>query len=278
VDDDAPAGEGGVGQGRRGDGRSAVLVLLADAATVAGITVLPGFSPKQIHVVKGTTEGGLNLSLDRGDDPGHVGIVDASGKHVALEFAKKVPAVHVALTISPGAFNDEKSLSLRTIRHEMLHVRHRQLTLAAIAEWHKAKRPDGFGKWVGKNAKRLKLSAADVVLVQQGAKGGQINTEVLAYVEGFMTEYHLTKPTKDGTAMAFFELLGAVETKKFLTWQGADQKVRDEATSRLKGYWSTLGPKHQERWKEWVVDGVAKSRADTTGRKEFFDALAVFVS
>ena len=57
-------------------------VLLADVATVAGITILPGFSPQQIHVVKGTTEGGLNLSLDHGDDPGHVGIVDASGKHV----------------------------------------------------------------------------------------------------------------------------------------------------------------------------------------------------
>ena len=117
-----------------------------------------------------------------------------------------------------------------------------------------------------------------MVLVQKGAQGGQVNTEVLAYVEGFMTEYHLTKPTKDGTAMAFFELLGAVETKKYLTWRQADQKVRDEALARLKGYWATLGPQHQERWKEWVANGVANHGADTTGRKEFFAALAAFVT
>jgi hypothetical protein len=253
------------------------LVLLADAATVAGITILPGFSPTQINVVKGKTAGGLNLSLDRGDDPGHVGIVDASGTHVALEFAKKVPAVEVALTISPRAFNDDKSLSLRTIRHEMLHARHRQMTLAAVAAWHKAKRPKPFGEWVGKNAKRLKLSDADVVLVQKGAEGGHINTEVLAYVEGFMTEFHLTKPTKAGTEMAFVELLGAVETTKFFTWKNADQKVRDEALARLKGYWATLGAQHQERWKEWVANGVAKNATNKDGRKEFFAALATFV-
>jgi len=77
--------------------------------------------------------------------------------------------------------------------------------------------------------------------------------------------------------MAFFELLGAVETKKFLTWQQADPKVRDEAMARLKGYYATLGKAHQDRWKEWVADGVAKYGSDKTGRKEFFAALAAFV-
>ena len=78
--------------------------------------------------------------------------------------------------------------------------------------------------------------------------------------------------------MAFFELLGAVETKKYLTWRQADQQVRDEALARLKGYWATLGPQHQERWKEWVANGVANHGADKTGRKEFFAALAAFVT
>jgi len=251
--------------------------LLADAAAVAGITILPGFDPTKIHVIKGTTAPGLNLSLNSGDDPGHVGWVDASGTLVALDFAKGIPAVKVALTVSPGAFKDEKAMSMRTIRHEMLHARHRQITMNAVTKWHDAGRKQGFEEWVAKQAKRLGLSDADVVLVQKGARGGSVNTEVLAYVEGFMTEYHLTQPTKAGTAMAFFELLGAVETKKFLTWQQADQKVRDEAMARLKGYYGTLGKAHQDRWKDWVADGVAKHGSDKTGRKEFFAALAAFV-
>ena len=111
--------------------------------------------------------------------------------------------------ISPGAFADDKAMSMRTIRHEMLHVRHRQITLAAATKWDADGRKKPFGTWVAKHAKRLKLSAADVILVQQGAQGGQVNTEVLSYVEGFMTELHLSPPTKAGTLMAFFELLGA---------------------------------------------------------------------
>jgi hypothetical protein len=277
VDDDPPAGQGGAGQTDVATAETLYVTLLTDAATVAGITILPGFDPTKIHVVKGSTAPGLNLSLDRGDEPGHVGWVDASGTLVALDFKQGIPAVEVALTVSPSAFKDEKAMSMTTIRHEMLHARHRQMTMKAVTKWHNAGRKQGFEDWVAKQAKRLGLSDADVVLVQKGSRGGQVNTEVLAYVEGFMTQYHLSQPTRAGTAMAFFELLGAVETKKFLTWQQADPKVRDEAMARLKGYYATLGTAHQDRWKEWVADGVAKYGGDKTGRKEFFAALAAFV-
>jgi hypothetical protein len=166
---------------------------------------------------------------------------------------------------------------MRTVRHEMLHARHRQLTLDAVKGWIAAGRRPAFGKWVADHAKGLHLSDADVVLVQQGAQGGQVNTEVLAYVEGFMTEFHLTPPTKAGTRMAFFELLGTVETRKFLTWKQADKKVRAEATARLRDYHATLDGAHRQRWKEWVDEGVAKHGTDKTGRKEFFAAMATFV-
>lgn len=265
-------------KGDGGTAESLYLRLLADVATVAGVTVLPGFDPKQIHVYRGSATGGLNLSLDRGDEPGHVGWVDAAGTFgVPLDFSKGVPAVQAGLMISPNAFNDEKAMSMRTIRHEMLHVRHRQITLDAVTKWDAAGRRPAFEKWVAKNAKRLRLSDADVALVQKGAHGGQVDTEVLAYVEGFMTEFHLSPPTKAGPSMAFFELLGAVETTKYFTWKQAHAKVKDEALSRLRDYYATLGSAHRQRWKEWVDDGVAKHGADKTGRKEFFAALATFV-
>ena len=179
--------------------------------------------------------------------------------------------------ISPNAFHDEKAMSMRTIRHEMLHVRHRQMTLDAIAKWDAAGRTPSLEKWVAKNAKPLHLSGADVVLVQKGARGGQVDTEVLAYVEGFMTEFHLSPPTKAGSSMAFVELLGAVETTKFFTWKQAHEKVKLEAVARLRDDYATLGSAHRQRWKEWVNDGVAKHSADRTGRTEFFAALVTFV-
>ena len=63
-------------QGDVSTAESLYVRLLADAATVAGVTVLPGFDPKQINVYRGTAKAGLNLSLDRGDEPGHTGWVD----------------------------------------------------------------------------------------------------------------------------------------------------------------------------------------------------------
>ena len=92
-----------------------------------------------------------------------------------------------------------------------------------------------------------------------------------------MTEFHLSPPTKRGPDMAFFELLGAVETTKFLTWKQAHADVKKEALARLRDYHATLGSAHQQRWKEWVDEGVAKHGADTTGRKDFYAALATFV-
>ena len=111
--------------------------LLADAAAVAGITVLPGFDPKVINVIRGGKKApGLNLSLDPGDEPGHVGWVDASGTFVALDLTKGLPAVNVGMTIGVGAFNADKAMSMRTIRHEMVHARHKVKQLDAITKWH----------------------------------------------------------------------------------------------------------------------------------------------
>jgi hypothetical protein len=47
--------------------------------------------------------------------------------------------------------------------------------------------------------------------------------------------------------------------------------------SRLQTYHGTLGAAHRDRWKAWVDDGVARSSADKTGRKEFYAELATFV-
>ena len=42
-------------------------------------------------------------------------------------------------------------------------------------------------------------------------------------------------------------------------------------------YYATLGKTHQDRWTEWVADGVAKYGSDNSGRQPFSAALAAFV-
>jgi hypothetical protein len=252
--------------------------LFSDAATTAGVGGLPGFDPAKIHVFDGKAKPGLNLTLEQSGEPGHVAWVDAAGTFgVPFKFDKPLPAVGVGLMIAAQAFKDEKAMSMRTIRHEMVHVGHHLMTLDAIKKWDAAGRKQDFATWVSRNATQLQLSDVDLVLVTKGAVAGWVDTEVLAYVEGFMTEFHRSAPTKDGTAMAFFELLGAVETNKGYTWKQADPKVKREALTRLRSYLTTLDAPHRERWKTWVDDGVAKSSADKTGRKEFYAELATFV-
>ena len=178
-----------------------------------------------------------------------------------LDLSGAIPALQAGLKISPNTFADDKALSMRTIRHEMLHVRHRQLTLRAATKWDADGRKKPFGAWVAKHAKQLKLSAADVILVQRGAQGGQVDTEVLSYVEGFMTEFHLAPATKAGTLMALVELLGAASTSKYPTmWLQAHDTVKAEAMSRLRDYHATLGGAHRRLWKRWVDEGVDKYR------------------
>ena len=103
------------------------------------------------------------------------------------------------------------------------------------------------------------------------------NTELLAYVEGFMTDFHRRPATAAQAGPSFFELLGAVETDKLYTWAQADPAVQEEALTRLKEYRATLDPDHQQLWKEWLDKNRASAKNDKTGRKDFLNRLAAFV-
>ena len=138
-------------------------------------------------------------------------------------------------------------------------------------------RKGSLATWVTNNAKKLGLSAADVVLIDKGTRGGVADTELLAYAEGFMTEYHLVPATKAGAQMAFFELLGMVETHKVNPWADSEPAVRTEAMARLKTYHATLDPAHRDRWRDWLADERNKQVKNQPGRTEFLDALATFV-
>ena len=104
------------------------------------------------------------------------------------------------------------------------------------------------------------------------------NTEVLAYVEGFMTDFHRRPATAAQAGPAFFELLGAVETRKLYTWAQADPAVQVEALTRLREYRGTLDIDHQRLWKEWLDKELAKAANDKAGRQDFLARLTAFVT
>ena len=83
---------------------------------------------------------------------------------------------------------------------------------------------------------------------------GSANTELLAYVEGFMTVFHLMDPPPGPKDPLFIDLLGALDTGTVYTWLNAKEDVRDEALRRLHEYYChTLDATHRAAFDAWVA-------------------------
>lgn len=260
--------------------------LYADLAKVAGVEALLGFSATAINLVgKEDTEQvggvtvsagfkpGLNLSL-AGDRPGTTGYVDDQGRFgVPLDPRTPLGEGSVAIVLRRTAFQREKARSLQALRHEMLHATHHQRTLRTARAWA-ATRPGqrattgDFKRWAGAHAKEQGLSDVDVLLAGEEVDRGSAATELLAYVEGFMTAFRLLDPPpKDPLDPVYAELLGVLETRKVLPWVSVGQKVRDEAIARVRAYYATLDQPHRDAFKSWVERQaaiVAEDATDTT--------------
>jgi hypothetical protein len=259
--------------------------LFRDIALTAGMDGLgAGFVPSTLPLSDGkTARPGLNITLDRSGEPGRTGWVDANGTFGVPTPRGSAPLdVATAIILTPQALDADKGLALRTARHEMVHARHKAKVLAALRTWRNlpARGRPAFSSWLQQQATRRKdpMSALDVALVDKGAQDASASTEVLAYVEGFSTDFHRRTPTMGQAGPAFAELLGAVETNKLYTWAQADPAVRTEALTRLREYRATLDADHQRLWKEWLDAELPKAQKDRTGRKEFLTALAAFVT
>jgi hypothetical protein len=254
--------------------------LFRDIAITAGMDKIPGFAlPSTIPTSDGKTAApGLNISLKAGDT-GHTAWIDKSGAWgVRLNPTKKhAPEVSIGVILGPLALNADKGLSLRTVRHEMVHARHKVKVLEALTGWRTAKGKAGLDDWLKEQVKAKKMTDLDLALVSKGAKDAAANTEVLGYVEGFTNDFHRRAANMAAASMSFFELLGIVETEKVFPWASADQAVQQEALTRLKDYRTTLDADHKRLWKEWLDRESAKTVKNQPGRTEFLTALSAFV-
>jgi hypothetical protein len=259
---------------------AAYQALFRDIAVTAGLDQIPGFAlPSPIPTSDGkTAQPGLNFTLKAGET-GHTAWIDKNGKWgVKLNPSKKrAPDVSIGIVLGPLALDAEKGLSLRTIRHEMVHARHKVKVLEAVKAWQTGSGKAGLDDWLTGQVAKKKMSDLDLALISKGAQDAASNTEVLGYVEGFTNDFHRRAATMAAAQMSFFELLGVVITEKVYPWAGADPAVRQEALARLKDYRDRLDPDHQRLWKEWLDRESGKVVKDQPGRTDFLKALSAFV-
>jgi hypothetical protein len=251
-------------EGRNQDATALYKKLYQDLAAAAGADALRDVGKSlSINVAKSKDTGfapGLNLVLGSGGATGGTtAFIDSSGNFGVPLPAGKGAAPHIAIRLWSSSFDGERAVALGVLRHEMLHAHHHEQTLDAQAK------------------KTRKLSAVDKILTGEIAAGGSANTEVLAYVEGFMTMFHLLDPPpKDPIHPAYVELLGVLETKRIWPWKSAQPAIRDEALGRLREYYlHTLDAAHQAAFADWVKAQAAQADKDAAALKAGTDRSAI---
>ena len=86
-------------------------------------------------------------------------------------------------------------------------------------------------------------------------------TEVLAYVEEFMTAFGLIQPVPTTHDPIFAQLLGALESGR---WAGAEDEVRKAAEARLDAYYcDVLKPAQRKVFDDWVAEQAAKTGTES---------------
>jgi len=251
--------------GRDDDAIALYTKLYRDLAAAAGADALRDVGKGlAVNVAKADDTGyapGLNLVLGSGGAKGGTtAFVDAGGKFgVTLPTTGKGAKPHVAMRLWSSSLAADRAMALGVLRHEMLHAHHHEQALDALAKTGR------------------KPSALDTILIDAITAGGGADTEVLAYVEGFMTTFHLLDPPpKDARHPVYVELLGVVETSRLYPWKSAKPAVRDEALGRLREYYlHTLDASHQAAFADWVKAQAAQADKDTAALKAGTDAGAV---
>lgn len=249
------AAEQAIANGQGEEAMRAYLTLYADVAKLAQFSRVVS-SSGAIHMVTGNkstcsdAKPGLNFSMDSRDQWGAnatTAFVDDAGKFGVTLRGRGAPQPEVAIVLTRSAFRHEKEQTLAILRHEMIHAEHDNEDAAAM------------------------------LLADRSAKEGpkattDANTELLGYVEGFMTMFHLTHPAPTSSAHpVFVELLGVLDTGhgEVLPWADATPAFRSEALGRLQEYYChALDWEHRDAFDAWVGERAAEARRDRIMRDE----------
>ncbi|MGZ4184052.1 MAG: hypothetical protein ACXVUE_02075 [Solirubrobacteraceae bacterium] len=268
-------------EGRRVDeARDLYTSLYQDLARTAAADTAGIAADLSINVAKVDDTGyksGLNLILGSGGSKGgSTGFVDKSGHFNVKIDLSSAEAPAVAIRLYSSAFVEDKARSLGVLRHEMTHAHHHHALLELVASWRSTLKPaagnkpaahaptpvDDFESWLRASAKKLGLSRADVTVALETERHQVTHkTEVLAYIEEFMTAFGLIQPVPTTHDPIFAQLLGALESGR---WAGAEDDVRKAAEARLDAYYcKVLKPAQRKVFDDWVAEQAAKTGTES---------------
>lgn len=251
---------------------------LARTAAADSTGIVADFSVNLAKIDDTGYKPGLNLILGSGGSKGgSTGFVDKSGHfNVKLDLSSGADVPAIAIRLYSSTFAEDKARPLGVLRHEMAHAHHHQALLELVARWRSTLKPaasdkpkahapapaDAFESWLKASAKKLKLSQADVaVAIETERHQVTHKTEVLAYVEEFMTAFGLIQPAPTTHDPIFAQLLGALESGR---WAGAEDDVRKAAGARLDAYYcNVLKPAQRKVFDDWVAEQAAMTGTES---------------
>jgi hypothetical protein len=256
--------------------------------------------------VKGTTKADINVTRDarKGEKDikpglnyvakltgkGECGFVDGQGvfRGPTLPVSLDGPLPKVAILLGPAAFQQGKDGALGTLRHEMKHVEHFKTMIDWLARWRQdVAKQRGAGKlddaaarqrfdaWVDRHKG---IGKVDHALLLGERAGSHANTELLAYVEGFINIWHLRQDPPALTVgydypPALYQLRRAGEE-----YNRAASAVKAVALDRLREYVKTvLTTKEQAHLKTWLVFLSDNARAQATNPPAGQESVAKLV-
>ena len=210
------------------------------------------------------------------------GFVDAKGlyKGPRMPVTLDGPLPRVAITLTAAAFHFGKDHAVATMRHEMEHAAHMEMMIDRLAQWRAAVKAKDANATLGDAAARTRfdawvmaqtttLSKVDRALLleeQNEKKQRAYSSELLAYLEGFMTVFHLgpQQPSYSNSANypgAIEQLWGAAKL-----FAGASADVQAEGFNRIRAYYrdvlDTKGKTAFRDWMWWLIDHVRETPPD----------------
>jgi hypothetical protein len=213
---------------------------LAGATSISSVANTSATSITEISDVKvgGAVKPGLNLA-GKYEHDATCGFVDEGGtwRGDILPATSSGRPPQIALILGPKAFAHDEAYALGAVRHEMEHARHMELSIEWLLKWREAGTKSAFSSWIAEQAKLGKIPAEVLPLIRVEHDSARGDTELLAYLEGFVTtvQYLPDKPDLSlmltGSyphAIAQLQQLGNPENA------GWSEKVRASGLNRIQ--------------------------------------------
>ena len=214
---------------------------LAGATSISSVGSTSASSINEISEVKvgNAVKPGLNLAKDYGEHDATSGFVDESGtwRGDILPATASGPAPQVALILGPKAFEHDEVYALGTVRHEMEHARHMELSIEWLLKWRDDGAKKAFSTYIAEQAKSGKIPADVLPLIRVEHDSERGDTELLAYLEGFVTTLQYLPDKPDMALIIKSSLPHAISQLKQLgspNNAGWSEKVRTKGLERIR--------------------------------------------